>query len=141
MVLCDDKPSSIISAMIDARNYYANQRRVLQFILTSYLTIMISVCLTVCVYGETPFTYFHLLVVGIAIPTFCSSILAVGRPKGNELDSPPESKSGAFMTRVMWRNIIGQVIYQTVVILLLLTIGRSIFDIDYADSDPFYPTC
>ena len=40
----------------------------------------------------------------------------------------------------MWRNILGQVLFQTAVILILLTIGGSVFDIEYANTDPFYPT-
>ena len=112
----------------------------LQFILTCNLSIMVSVFLTVCIYGETPLSFFQLLWVFMALNTLGALALAVEPPAGNELESPPESKTGSLMTRVMWRNTVGQVIYQTIVILLLLTIGGSIFDIDYAETDPFYPS-
>jgi len=40
----------------------------------------------------------------------------------------------------MWRNVIGQSIFQITVLLVLLFKGGDIFDIPYLQSDPFYPT-
>jgi Ca2+ transporting ATPase len=40
----------------------------------------------------------------------------------------------------MWRNIIGQGIFQIIVLIVLLFFGKSIFSFSYTDSDSFYVT-
>ena len=82
-----------------------------QFILTCNLTIMVSVLLSVCVYGDSPLSFFQLLWVFAVLNTMGALALAVEPPTGSELDSPPESKDGSIVTRVMYRNIVGQALY------------------------------
>jgi len=40
----------------------------------------------------------------------------------------------------MWRNVIGQSIFQIIVLLVLLFCGGSMFNIDFEQSDDFYYT-
>ena len=89
MILMDDDFASILGAMIQARSFHANMKKVLQFIMTSNLTIMVSVLLGVCVYGDSPLSFFQLIWVFVVLYNLGALALAVEPPKGDELDCPP----------------------------------------------------
>lgn len=60
--------------------------------------------------------------------------LATEPPTDELMKRPPVGKRGNFISNVMWRNILGQSIYQFMVISLLQVKGKSIFGLDNSDS-------
>lgn len=68
-----------------------------------------------------------MLWVNLIMDTFAALALATEPPSDKLLDRLPEGKKDPIMSPSMMRNIIGQSIYQIVVLLLLLFLGPSMF--------------
>lgn len=61
--------------------------------------------------------------------------LATEPPNDELMKRSPVGRKGNFISNVMWRNILGQSIYQFVVIWLLQTRGKVAFQLDGPDCD------
>lgn len=61
--------------------------------------------------------------------------LATEPPNDELMKRPPVGRKGNFISNVMWRNILGQSIYQFVIIWLLQTRGKAAFHLDGSDCD------
>ena len=138
--LMDDNFCSILTAVLFGRNIYDNVRKFLQFQLTVNVVAMFIVFAGACLFSEPPLTSTQMLWVNLIMDTFAALALATEPPHESVLDRQPAQKSDAIVNAVMWRNIIGQSIYQIIVLLVLLFKGGEIFKVDYVQSDPFYPT-
>lgn len=60
--------------------------------------------------------------------------LATEPPHDGLMKMPPVGRNAKFITGVMWRNIIGQSIYQTIVLLVLKFRGKQILKLDGPDA-------
>lgn len=54
------------------------------------------------------------------------------------MERQPVSRKESIINAVMWRNIIGQAIYQVGMIMVLLFWGRYWFNLPYDEGTPFY---
>ena len=82
----------------------------------------------------------QMLWVNLIMDTFAALALATEPPNVEEvMNRMPAQKTDAIVNAVMWRNVIGQSIFQITVLLVLLFKGGDLFGIDYEQSDPFYP--
>lgn len=61
--------------------------------------------------------------------------LATEPPNDDLMKRTPVGRTGNFITNVMWRNILGQSLYQFVVIWYLQTKGKEAFQLVGPDSD------
>jgi P-type Ca2+ transporter type 2C len=61
--------------------------------------------------------------------------LATEPPHEELMKRPPVRKDDSLITRVMWRNIIGQSLYQLVVLGVLVFCGKKIFNLTDIDAD------
>jgi Ca2+-transporting ATPase len=61
--------------------------------------------------------------------------LATEPPNDDLMKRSPVGRKGNFISNVMWRNILGQSLYQFTVIWLLQSKGKSIFSLDGPNSD------
>ncbi|KAK6288819.1 hypothetical protein POUND7_000360 [Theobroma cacao] len=80
--------------------------------------------------GEVPLTAVHLLWVNLIMDTFGALALATERPTDDLLTKPPVSRPKPLISKIMWRNLIAQALYQVAVLLALQFMGKSIFDVD-----------
>lgn len=138
--LTDDNFCSILVAVKYGRNIYDNVRKFLQFQLTVNVVAMFIVFAGACIFSEPPLTSTQMLWVNLIMDTFAALALATEPPNDRLMDRLPEAKSDLIVNSIMWRNIIGQSIFQIITLLVLLFFGSSLFGIDYLQSDPFYPT-
>ena len=122
------------------RNFYENIRKYLQFSLTVDAVIIFIVLASACLFGEPPLNTTQMIWVYLITDKFAPLALATEPGNSSLLDRKPGIKSEAIVNKIMWRNIIGQSIYQIIVLLVLMFKGGDIFDISYEKSDPFYPT-
>jgi len=81
-----------------------------------------------------------MLWVNLIMDTFAALALATEPPTDALLDRKPALKSDAIVNSVMWRNILGQSVFQIIVLLVLLYKGGDMFGIEFDQKDPFYPT-
>lgn len=70
--------------------------------------------------------------------TFAALALATEAPSNALLDRQPQSRFEKIVDATMWRNIIGQGIYQIIVLLVLLFYGQTFFDLPFTRTTPFY---
>ena len=73
--------------------------------------------------GEAPLTAVQLLWVNLIMDTLGALALATEPPYDALMEKPPVGRKGSFITNVMWRNIVGQAIYQLIVLLVLQFAG------------------
>lgn len=85
--------------------------------------------------GNAPLTAVQLLWVNMIMDTLGALALATEPPNAALMKRPPVGRKGNFISNVMWRNILGQSIYQFVIIWYLQTSGKAVFHMDGSDSD------
>lgn len=85
--------------------------------------------------GNAPLTAVQLLWVNMIMDTLGALALATEPPNNALMKRSPVGRRGNFITNVMWRNILGQSIYQFVIIWYLQTSGKAAFHLDGADSN------
>ena len=71
--------------------------------------------------------------------TFAALALATEPPSPKILESPPYSRTEMIVTQIMWRNILGQGLYQAIILCVFLFAGKEIFGFDYNEETLFYP--
>lgn len=74
--------------------------------------------------GNAPLTAVQLLWVNMIMDTLGALALATEPPNEALMKRPPVGRSVSFITRTMWRNIIGQSIYQLIVIGVISVYGK-----------------
>lgn len=138
IILLDDNFASIVTAVKWGRNIYTNVRKFLQFQLTVNCVAMFIVFLGGVVVAQPPLTSVQMLWVNLIMDTFAALALATEPPSDDLLEQQPYGRNDIIVTPVMWRNIIGQGIYQATILVIMLFAGGDIFGMPFGDTDPFY---
>jgi len=134
IILLDDNFATIVTAIMWGRNIYASVRKFLQFQLTVNVVAMFIAFIGGVVLGESPLTTVQLLWVNLIMDTFAALALATEPPKPELLDDKPHGRDDKIVTSVMWRNVIGQSIYQIIVLCVLLFLGDTLLDVEKRDT-------
>jgi len=140
IILTDDNFCSILVAVKYGRNIYDCIRKFLQFQLTVNIVALILVFVGSIVLQDAPFTAVQMLWVNIIMDTFAALALATEPPTDELFERQPYNRQESIINTVMWRNILGQAVYQIFVVMMLLLLGRKMFDYDFEADTPFYPT-
>ena len=77
----------------------------------------------------------QLLWVNMIMDTLGALALATEPPNDDLMKRSPVGRKGNFISNVMWRNILGQSIYQFVIIWFLQTRGKAAFHLDGPESE------
>lgn len=85
--------------------------------------------------GNAPLTAVQLLWVNMIMDTLGALALATEPPDDSLMKKAPVGRTGKFITNVMWRNIVGQSLFQFVVIWYLQTQGKYLFGLEGSDAD------
>lgn len=120
IILLDDNFSSIITAMKWGRNIYASIRKFLQFQLTVNVVAMFMAFIGGVVLGESPLNSVQMLWVNLIMDTFAALALATEKPTNELLEDKPHNRNTAIVNPNMWRNIVGQAIFQIGVLSVFL---------------------
>ncbi|MFS7950516.1 putative P-type Ca(2+) transporter [Helianthus anomalus] len=73
--------------------------------------------------GSTPFNVVQLIWVNLIVDTLGALALAKEPPNDGLMIRPPFKRTKWFITKTMWRNIIGQSVYQMVALSVLIYVG------------------
>ena len=87
------------------------------------------------VIGNAPLTAVQLLWVNMIMDTLGALALATEPPKDELMKRSPAGRHGNFISNVMWRNVLGQSLYQVLLIWILQAKGKWIFGMNGPDSD------
>ena len=134
IVILDDNFNSIVSALKWGRCIYDNVRGFLQFQLTVNFAAMIISFIGSIALHESPLKTLQLLWVNLIMDSLGALALATRGPIDALLLRPPYGESDGLISNILVKNIIGQCIYQLIVMFLLLFGYDKIFGIH--DDDP-----
>ncbi|CAK4629340.1 unnamed protein product, partial [Aphanomyces euteiches] len=129
IILMDDNFKSIVNAVKWGRNVYDSIAKFLQFQLTVNFVAISTAVIGAVVLQESPLTAIQLLWVNLIMDTFASLALATDTPTDAMLKRKPYSRTKALVSERMMKHIIGQGIFQLVIILLMTFVGDKIFGI------------
>jgi len=130
IVLLDDNFTSIVAAVMWGRNVYDSIRKFLQFQLTVNLVALLIAFVSAVTTGESILTPVQLLWVNLIMDTMGALALATEQPTKELLDRKPYGRHDFLITKQMWCNIIGQGVFQAMVLFFVLYRGQYFFDVE-----------
>lgn len=130
IILTDDNFSSIVKAVMWGRNVYDSIAKFLQFQLTVNIVAVLVAFIGACAVDDTPLKAVQMLWVNLIMDTFASLALATEPPTAELLLRKPYGRTTPLISRTMTKNILGQAIYQLIIIFVLLFKGHALLDID-----------
>lgn len=129
LVLTDDDFEASLRAVMWGRNIYANVSRFLQFQVTANLSVVATVLLGVCIFGNSPLSAVQLLWINLIMDTFAALALATEPPlpsviKGAEDGGGPAKAGAPVLAAAVWRQVLGVAAWDFLVMLVLMLFGR-----------------
>ncbi|KAK3025260.1 hypothetical protein RJ639_044502, partial [Escallonia herrerae] len=134
VVIMDDNFTTIVKVARWGRAVYISIQKFVQFQLTVNVVALMTNFVSACASGSTPLTAIQLLWVNMIMDTLGALALATEPPNDGLMKRPPVGRNVNFITRIMWRNIIGQSIYQLAVLGVLTFDGKRLFKLNGSDS-------
>lgn len=126
IIIMDDNFSSIVTAILWGRNVFDSISKFIQFQLTVNIVALLSAVVGAFAFNASPLGAVQMLWVNLIMDSFASVALATEPPIPDLLERKPYGKRKPMITRVMWFNMIGQSIYQIIVVLVLLFAGHKL---------------
>ncbi|KAK7386368.1 hypothetical protein VNO78_26555 [Psophocarpus tetragonolobus] len=127
VIILDDNFSTIVTVARWGRSVYINIQKFVQFQLTVNVVALLVNFSSACMTGSAPLTAVQLLWVNMIMDTLGALALATEPPTDDLMKHAPVGRKGEFINNVMWRNILGQALYQFVVIWFLQAVGKWVF--------------
>ncbi|XP_040867172.1 putative calcium-transporting ATPase 7, plasma membrane-type isoform X2 [Glycine max] len=127
VIILDDNFSTIVTVAKWGRSVYINIQKFVQFQLTVNVVALLVNFSSACMTGSAPLTAVQLLWVNMIMDTLGALALATEPPTDDLMKRMPVGRKGEFINNVMWRNILGQALYQFVVIWFLQSVGKWVF--------------
>ena len=97
---------------------------------------LLIVLIGACTLSDEPLSAIQLIWAGVVFNTWAAFAFASMPPCGSELNGPPRSKP--IVNEYMWRNIIGQILYQVAVLTVLTFTVVGLFGFEFERSDPLH---
>jgi len=120
IILLDDNFASIVKAITWGRNVYDSIRKFLQFQLTVNIVAVAIAFIGAVSNGASPLTAIQMLWVNMIMDTMAALALATEPPTPALLERPPYGRFDNIINNRMWRQIIGQSIFQLALFLGIL---------------------
>eukprot|EP00250_Pteridium_aquilinum_P029769 c40095_g1_i1 orf=53-3082(+) len=140
IIILDDNFTTIVNVTMWGRSVYINIQKFVQFQLTVNLVALTINFASACITGEAPLTAVQLLWVNLIMDTLGALALATEPPYKALMERPPVGRKGSFITNVMWRNIVGQAIYQLIILWVLQFRGKEILRLTGDNADTVLTT-
>ncbi|GMN53695.1 hypothetical protein TIFTF001_022822 [Ficus carica] len=134
VIIMDDNFTTIVNVVKWGRAVYINIQKFVQFQLTVNVVALMLNFISACISGSAPLTAVQMLWVNLIMDTLGALALATEPPNEGLMKRPPIGRNVHFITRIMWRNIIGQSIYQISVLLVLKFYGKQLLNLTGPDS-------
>ncbi|KAK9075890.1 hypothetical protein SSX86_004219 [Deinandra increscens subsp. villosa] len=129
VIVMDDDFATIVKVAKWGRAVYINIQKFVQFQLTVNIVALMINFVSACITGSAPLTAVQLLWVNLIMDTLGALALATEPPNDGLMQRPPVKRTDSFITKTMWRNILGQSIYQMTVLFVLNFAGKPILDL------------
>jgi len=127
IIILDDNFSSIVRSVMWGRSVYDNIRKFIQFQLSVNVVALVVALLGAIVTGDEPLKPVQLLWVNLVMDTMGALAIGTEIPKPDLLLRKPYSPGSNLISKVMYRNILGQAAAQLLVLLPMLFDGQNWF--------------
>ncbi|KAH1194643.1 Calcium-transporting ATPase 4, plasma membrane-type [Glycine soja] len=134
VIIMDDNFTTIVNVVKWGRAVYINIQKFVQFQLTVNVVALVINFFSACITGSAPLTAVQLLWVNLIMDTLGALALATEPPNDGLLKRPPVARGANFITKPMWRNIIGQSIYQLIILGILNFDGKRLLGLSGSDA-------
>lgn len=129
LVIMNNEFSSIYNSIMWGRTIYENVRKFVQFQLTMNLSLLTVIFISALSIGKPPFRVIQLLWMNLVMDVLAACAICtepfIHDDKAEAL--PRESRKARIIRPGMWRNILPQVAYQVVVMIILMFAGQAMF--------------
>ena len=132
IILLDDNFNSIVKAVMWGRNIYDSIRKFIQFQLTVNIVAVGITLIGAALIKQEVLKPIQMLWINLIMDTLGSLALATEPPTEELLDRPPHSREEYIISTTMFKHIIGQAIFQLIVLLVLIFAGEHIIP-EYLD--------
>ncbi|CAK9136003.1 unnamed protein product, partial [Ilex paraguariensis] len=112
IVILDDNFTSVVTVLKWGRCVYNNIQKFIQFQLTVNVAALVINFVAALSSGEVPLTAVQLLWVNLIMDTLGALALATEQPTNDLMTKKPVGRTEPLITKVMWRNLIAQALYQ-----------------------------
>ncbi|KAL7944887.1 cation transporting ATPase [Trichoderma barbatum] len=129
IILLDDNFASIVKALSWGRTVNDAVKKFIQFQFTINITAGITTIISELV-GDSIFTVVQLLWINLIMDIFASLAFATDHPSPDFLMRKPEPRNTPIVSITMWKMIVGQSIYQLLVVFLVHYVGWDLFNPD-----------
>ncbi|XP_030942683.1 putative calcium-transporting ATPase 13, plasma membrane-type [Quercus lobata] len=129
IVILDDNFTSVVTVLRWGRCVYTNIQKFIQFQLTVNVAALVINFVAAVSSGKVPLTAVQLLWVNLIMDTLGALALATEKPTNDLMANPPIGRSKPLITKIMWRNLMAQAVYQVTILLVLQFKGKSIFGV------------
>jgi len=123
ILLLDDNFESIVKACMWGRNVYDSIAKFLQFQLTVNIAAVFITVLCALSVRRPPFSVVQMLWINLIMDSLGALALAAEPPSDTLLDRVPHGRDQGLISFEMFLNIVGQAMYQILVLLFLLFNG------------------
>ena len=130
IVILDDNFTTVVTVLRWGRVVYSNIQKFLQFQLTVNVAALVINFVAAISSGKVPLTAVQLLWVNLIMDTLGALALATEKPTNDLMSKPPVGRSKPLITKIMWRNLMAQAVYQVTTLLVLQFKGKSIFGVN-----------
>ncbi|KAK9283675.1 hypothetical protein L1049_011925 [Liquidambar formosana] len=134
VIILDDNFATIVNVVRWGRAVYINIQKFVQFQLTVNIVALMINFASACISGSAPLTAVQLLWVNMIMDTLGALALATEPPNDGLMSRPSIGRNVNFISRTMWRNIIGQSIYQLTVLAVLEFDGKRLLKLTGSDA-------
>ncbi|KAH0791010.1 calcium-translocating P-type ATPase, PMCA-type family protein [Histomonas meleagridis] len=126
IVILDDDFKSIIKSVIWGRCIFNNVRRFLQFQLTANIVTLFISFVSAIILNDSLFKAVQMLWINLIMDSLGALALATGKPHPSLLKRNPSRRNEPLISMFMIQNILGQCIFQIIVVALLLIFNGDI---------------
>lgn len=130
IVILDDNFTSVVTVLKWGRCVYNNIQKFIQFQLTVNVAALVVNFIAAVSSGKVSLTAVQLLWVNLIMDTMGALALATEQPTNDLMAKKPVGRTEPLVTKVMWRNLIAQAVYQVTVLLVLEFKGGVIFNVE-----------
>lgn len=120
IVLLDDNFSSIVTAAKWGRNVNDSIQKFLQFQLTVNIAILMVSLISAFSGVDQPLSVVQMLWLNLIMDSLAAIALASEPPSLEVLNRQPVNRSESIISEQMWYNMVGQAVYQVVVMCLMI---------------------
>ncbi|KAJ8449825.1 hypothetical protein Cgig2_001481 [Carnegiea gigantea] len=134
IIILDDNFTTIVKVAKWGRSVYVNIQKFVQFQLTVNIVALMINFISACFAGSAPLTAVQLLWVNMIMDTVGALALATEPPNDALMRRPPVGRNTDFISKAMWRNILGQSIYQLTILAVLNFDGKRLLQLTGSDA-------